>query len=573
MKYNKKKIKSKTPKNNNNSNVRKAFTLLELLLVIAIITSLAGLVISALNPTQRLEDASDTKTMANANDLEKALKIYTLDNAGALPLAIQSITSTGIYDICKTGETIGCINLDELVTSGKISTIPEDTRYSNAYKSGYKLKYNPTKSETQIFSEYEYEQATLYCPPGDSCSGPIAEWNLNETSGTTAIDSTGNGNTGTLVNSPTYIAGKSGNALSFDGVNDYMSTNVQIAPATSSTLQSFTAWTYYPGGANHIIFGSDANSTGKFHLAAWIVDSTTVRLYESYYGGIANDVPVNATVPTITVGWHHFAIVKTAAKTFDMYFDGTKVVSGANREATSSSNLSLGRRYNAAYNTGIMDDVRVYNYSRTAEQIAWEYNQGGPIVHWKLNEASGTSVLDSSGNSNNATLTNGPTWTTGKYSGGVNFDGVDDYILGTNTSRLQLSRGTIAAWIKTNNAGSAYRGIVTKQSAYGLFLYDNALTLYDWGTGSARNTGINLANGAWHHVAATFQSGVTNGTIIYIDGVPRMTTTMTISNQTQNVNVGSGGGAIQIFNGTIDEVKIYNYVLTSSQILQSMHES
>jgi len=46
----------------------------------------------------------------------------------------------------------------------------------------------------------------------------------------------------------------------------------------------------------------------------------------------------------------------------------------------------------------------------------------GMVGHWKFDEGSGTSAVDSSGNNNTGTLTNGPTWTTGKIGGGLSFE-------------------------------------------------------------------------------------------------------------------------------------------------------
>jgi len=50
----------------------------------------------------------------------------------------------------------------------------------------------------------------------------LAYWKFDEGSGTTAGDSSGNGNDGTLVNGPTWVSGRHGMALSFDGVDDYV---------------------------------------------------------------------------------------------------------------------------------------------------------------------------------------------------------------------------------------------------------------------------------------------------------------------------------------------------------------
>ena len=191
----------------------------------------------------------------------------------------------------------------------------------------------------------------------------------------------------------------------------------------------------------------------------------------------------------------------------------------------------------------------------------------GLVSYWRLGESSGTSAADTKGGN------------AGTYSGSVtlgaagavagntaaSFGGGGFVNLGNDAS-LQLGSGTIEAWIKTTGAGSSYRGIVVKQFAWSMFLYENVLVVYDWTVGQ-RNTGVNLADGAWHHVATTFQNGVANGTKVYVDGVERLTTTLTVLNQGTGLAIGSGSTyAVQLFNGTIDEVAVYNTVLTPEQI-------
>src|SRR5262249_55551223 len=56
----------------------------------------------------------------------------------------------------------------------------------------------------------------------DITNGLVGHWKFDEGSGTTAADSSGNNNTGTLVNGPTWTEGKVGQALSFDGVNNHV---------------------------------------------------------------------------------------------------------------------------------------------------------------------------------------------------------------------------------------------------------------------------------------------------------------------------------------------------------------
>src|SRR5215210_174830 len=71
---------------------------------------------------------------------------------------------------------------------------------------------------------------------------------------------------------------------------------------------------------------------------------------------------------------------------------------------------------------------------------------------------------------------------------------------------------------------------------------------------------------AWHQVAMSFQSGVANGTKIYVDGVLRLTTTITVVNQTAPLLLGNENGSVEYLSGSIDEAAVYGSVLTATQI-------
>jgi len=151
----------------------------------------------------------------------------------------------------------------------------------------------------------------------------------------------------------------------------------------------------------------------------------------------------------------------------------------------------------------------------------------------------------------------------------MNFDGGNDVIIAPNSSTLQLSSGTVEAWIRTTNAGSSWRGIFTKQYAYGVFLADNHLAVYDWSSFTPIGTGIYPNDGQWHHIAMTFNSGVTNGSSIYYDGAFVTNFTMAVSSQGVAPAVGGGSDDIagyQSFAGDIDEVRVWNTIRTGSEI-------
>src|SRR3990167_9799803 len=80
-------------------------------------------------------------------------------------------------------------------------------------------------------------------------SGLVGYWTFDEGSGTTANDSSGNNNTGALINGPTWTTGKIGGALSFDGVDDRVSTG---AFSIGSTNFSMSGWVKQSAGGTVI---------------------------------------------------------------------------------------------------------------------------------------------------------------------------------------------------------------------------------------------------------------------------------------------------------------------------------
>lgn len=154
----------------------------------------------------------------------------------------------------------------------------------------------------------------------------------------------------------------------------------------------------------------------------------------------------------------------------------------------------------------------------------------------------------------------------------LSFNGVNAYVDCGNSASLQLTLGTMEARVKTSGAGASYRDIIMKAFAFDLYLLDNILIFYSWGgTAGALSTGVNLADGLEHHVAASFQSGVVNGTNIYIDGVLVLTGTMIVQDQTQPFTIGGHATYNQNLNGLIREARLWNVIRTQAQIQASMN--
>jgi type IV pilus assembly protein PilA len=117
------------------------FTLIEVLLVVAIIAILAGVVILAVNPTKQLGDARNATREENVTTILDAVYQYEIDNNGNLP---SSITSTPT-DICATGASscTGLIDLTVLTANGKyLTALPEDPQAGTATDTHYQISDN-----------------------------------------------------------------------------------------------------------------------------------------------------------------------------------------------------------------------------------------------------------------------------------------------------------------------------------------------------------------------------------------------------------------------------------------------
>jgi len=118
------------------SKKNKGFTLIEVLLVVAIIAILAGIVIIAVNPSKQLADSRNAQRRADVSTILNAVYQYSIDN-GSIPAPV----TTTATDVCNTGGTCaGLIDLSVLTASGKyLVSIPKDPSTSTANSAKYQI--------------------------------------------------------------------------------------------------------------------------------------------------------------------------------------------------------------------------------------------------------------------------------------------------------------------------------------------------------------------------------------------------------------------------------------------------
>jgi prepilin-type N-terminal cleavage/methylation domain-containing protein len=330
---------------------RRAFTLIELLLVIGIVAVLAGIVITAVNPQLQLASATDANRRAGARTIQQALNQYLVD-FGALPNA-ASITTGSTLMICKQGlSPIGCLNLDSLVPT-YIAEMPQDSWVVDPNHSGFTVTRD-AQGRPLVMAAY------LNTTRGGAPSDYVARWKLQDNAASMTVVAEigptatlqGGDNTNTLS-----VPGPGGSiprALLLDGMNDRFT-----IPATNyGKVHTLCFWINKSGTSESVVLSGNSGYTPD-------IDGTTMYYRASTTGG------VSVAHGGASGQWMQFCIVRSNASV--SFFKngsqiGTTQTYGVNDElaittigARSTTTLPL---------SGALSDVRIYNRALSVAEVS-----------------------------------------------------------------------------------------------------------------------------------------------------------------------------------------------------------
>ena len=202
------------------------------------------------------------------------------------------------------------------------------------------------------------------------------------------------------------------------------------------------------------------------------------------------------------------------------------------------------------------------------------------VAYWAFDEGSGDTAFDSSGNGNDGTII-AAEWGQGKYGPALNFNAQDNYVEVPTSDSLEINENvTVAAWINWTDAGDGWLCLLANGQQggpwenYGLFVNRGGGFLYftlslDGAHVTQQTPGSAVVPGEWLHAAATWDGATAR---IYVNGVLMLEQPQagTLTSTGLPLRIGHRDGSAHYFNGSIDEVRIYNHALAETEILAAM---
>ena len=440
----------------------------------------------------------------------------------------------------------------------------------------------------------------------------VGWWIFDEGYGDKAFDKSGNGNITTNNGSPVWTNDSEiGLCLELDGTDDSIDSGSKSGfEFQNDSKYSVTLWYKGSSNTNCLISCMDTNASyagWDIYVNSNVVICHFIKTWSSEAYQVLGETIINDNQ------WHHIAMSydgSVSINGFKIYIDGSLESLTVAYNNSWSGNITYGsnhtlvigaRRNSTGYTefvTGKMSDIRIYDIVLEHDEIIQIYNERKPQISrdiskslagwWKLNEGAETLALDSSGIGNNGTLTNGPTYTTGKFNENcIDFDGSNDYVdiddfidLGDASNFFGKSAWTVSLWVNgdTNPSSASNERVILMGNTTCNFdwKHTNSNFVQSWsvykdgGPWYIAKYSTNLVADTWYHITGTF-----DGTNLkaYLNGSLETITNVggTLSDPNTELHIGSKTSD-GYFNGQISDVRIYNVALNATEI-KNIYES
>jgi hypothetical protein len=239
----------------------------------------------------------------------------------------------------------------------------------------------------------------------------------------------------------------------------------------------------------------------------------------------------------------------------------------------------------ATYNPGPLEKDKTYYWrvdefdgSVTHKGKVWSLttipsipiNDPNLVGWWSLDEGSGSVAVDWSGHDNHGNLIGEPQWVVGQDGDALELDGSNWVDCGTPADLQIIGPLTIACWVNPAVL-TGDKGYVALNGSYAFKSYTDHLRFTT--PGILDHDGLNsiIKTGVWQHVAVTFEPDTVGGTRFYINGVETdRLDSSSLSGGSGPFLIGNNQWAGQTFIGMIDDVRVYNKILTTEEITQAM---
>ena len=392
----------------------KGFTLVELLIVISILAALAAAVVVVINPAEMLRQGRDSTRMREIGTLHRAISMLRIDTPAA-PLGSPNTIHVSIPDTSETCANLGlptpppgwvyrCVSATNLRNINNTGWIPIDFTIMPRGSPLASLPVDPVNTvassnfyvfvtDGRTWTLASLMESERHAPSAardggtdaarfeagtnlslwTSASGLVGYWSFDEGAGTTARDLSGRGNTGTLVNNPTWTTGRVAGGLSFDGVNDFVrvlhspSLNIANNVTVEAWVKSNADRTYQIIGKNTMFFATGARG---WHISTannpadliWEVQDGVGRWSTRFLTGRL-------------FSWIHIVATRDGniIRTYTNGILRAQATVGGTMESV--DDLFIGSFMGASqFFHGLIDEVRIYNRALTEAEIRTIFN-------------------------------------------------------------------------------------------------------------------------------------------------------------------------------------------------------